>query len=143
MSTEIWLIQICAQDFTTNFPSEVPSSYSAVAIGVPAQWNLDELTADFKERHPTITTVGRLFIKGGVTISKIRIDFSSHEEVQKIMKNKRILLDDANTSSIAQHYSPPFGVLRCYTCQRYNDYIAANCPHKDNPTCLRCGQRHA
>jgi ribosomal protein RSM22 (predicted rRNA methylase) len=116
-------------------PSKVPPSYSIVATGVPAQWNLTEFEVDIKKQYPTIVKVERLLIKGGIPISKVRIDFSSDQEVNKIMKNKRLLLDDTNTSFAIQPYSPPFKVLRCFNCQQYNDHIAANCPHKNNPNC--------
>jgi hypothetical protein len=142
MDKKIWPVQIGGFEFTVIFPSKVPSSYSIVATGVPAQWNLTEFEADIKKQYPTIIKVERLFIKGGIPISKVRIDFSSNQEINKILKNKRLLLDDENTSFAIQPYSPPFRVLRCFNCQQYNDHIAANCPHKNNPICFRCGQNH-
>jgi hypothetical protein len=83
-----------------------------------------------------------MLVRGGTPISKVRIDFSSNEDVQKILKNKRLLLDEENTSYPVQQYYPPFKILRCYNCQVYNDHVAANCPRKDNPICFRCGQNH-
>ncbi|CAF3374466.1 unnamed protein product [Rotaria sp. Silwood2] len=142
MDKNIWPIQICSLDFSIDFPSKVPSCYSIVAIGVPTQWNLTEFQLDIKKQCPTIIKVERLYIRGGIPISKVRIGFSSNQEVNKIIKNKRLLLDDDNTSFVIQPYSPPLRILRCFNCQQYNDHIAANCPHKDNPICFRCGQNH-
>jgi hypothetical protein len=142
MDKNIWPKQICSIDFSVDFPSKVPSSYSIVVMGVPAQWGLTEFELDIKKQYPTIVKVERLYIKGGIPISKVRVDFSSNQEVNKIIKNKKLLLDDDNTSFVIQPYSPPLRILRCYNCQQYNDHIAANCPHKDNPICFRCGQNH-
>ena len=142
MERNLWPIQICALDYSINFPSKVPSAYSVVARGVPAQWNISELEADLRKIHPTIIKVERLFVQGGTPFSKIRIDFSSNAEVHKVLKEKRILLDDEYTAFAVQPYTPPFRVLRCYNCQQYNDHVAANCPHKDKPTCFRWGQNH-
>ncbi|CAF2988066.1 unnamed protein product [Rotaria sp. Silwood2] len=77
---------------------KIPSSYSIVAIRVSAQWNLTEFESDIKKKYPRIVKVERLYIKGGIPISKVRIDFSSNQEVNKIIRNKRLLLDNANTS---------------------------------------------
>ncbi|UJR19423.1 hypothetical protein I4U23_022553 [Adineta vaga] len=142
MNKQIWPIQICTLDYTITSPSKVPSSYSVVAIGVPVQWKLTEFEIDIKKLYPTIIKVERLYVKGGQPISKVRIDFSSNQEVKKIVENKRLLLDDENTSFAIQPYTPPVRILRCFNCQQYNDHISANCPHKDKPTCFRCGQNH-
>ena len=142
MEKKIWPTRICSRNVSIDLPSKVPSSYSIVALGFPAQWNITEFELDLKKQYPTIIKVERLYVKGGIPISKVRIDFSSNREVIKIMKDKRLLLDDDNTSFAVQPYSPPMKILRCYNCQQYNDHIAANCPHKDNPVCFRCGGNH-
>jgi len=139
MDKTIWPIQICSLDYEISFPSKVPTSYSIVAIGVPAQWKLEQFESDIKKQYPTIIKVERLYVKDRIPISKVRIDFSSNQEVKKIIQNKCLLLDDENTSFMIQPYSPPAKILRCFNCQQYNDHIAANCPHKDKPTCFRCG----
>ena len=84
----------------------------------------------------------RLYVRGGVPISKVRIDFSSNEEITQILRNKRMILDDENTSFMVQPYSPPIKIPRCFNCQMYSDHIASNCPQKDNPTCFRCAKNH-
>ncbi|CAF3948669.1 unnamed protein product [Rotaria sp. Silwood1] len=142
MDKNIWPKQICSLDFSLDLPSKVFSSYSIVALGVPAQWNLTKFELDIRKQYPTIIKVERLYIKGGIPISKVRIDFSSNQDVNKIIKNKKLLLDDDNMSFMIQPYSSPLRILRCFNCQQYNDHIAANCPHKDNPICFRCGQNH-
>jgi len=142
MIRNIWPTQICGYDYSIDLSSKVPSSYSLVVLGVPAQWSLTEFEDDIKKQYSTIIKVERLYVKGGVPISKVRIDFSSNQEVINILKSKRLLLDDENTSFAIQSYAPPIKVLRCFNCQQYNDHVAAQCPYKDNPICFRCGQNH-
>ncbi|CAF4873038.1 unnamed protein product [Rotaria socialis] len=142
MDKTIWPIQICSLDYEILFPSKVPTSYSIVAIGVPAQWKLEQFESDIKKQYPTIIKVERLYVKDRIPISKVRIDFSSNQEVKKIIQNKSLLLDDENTSFMIQPYSSPAKILRCSNCQQYNDHIAANCPRMDKPTCFRCDLNH-
>ena len=111
-------------------------------LNVPVQWNIEEIGNETKKQYATIVKVERLFVKGGKPISKVRIDFSSSEELKSILKNKSILLDDANTSFKIQPYIPPTKILRCYNCQQYNDHTAMNCPNKGKPICFRCGLNH-
>lgn len=84
----------------------------------------------------------RLFVRGGIPISKVRIDFSSNEEVKQILKNKKMIFEDENTSLVVQPYTPPIKVLRCFNYHVYNQHVAANCPQKDKPICFRCGNIH-
>ena len=142
MDRSIWPLQLCEIDYTIDFPSKVPPSYSIVVLGVPAQWDLGEFEDNIKKQYPTTIKVERLYARGGVPVSKIRIDFSSNEEVTLILKKKKLLIDEENTPFEILPYTPPIKILRCYNCQQYNDHIAANCPHKDNPVCFRCGQNH-
>ena len=143
LDKNIWPAKICDLEFFLNIPSKVPTAFSIVALGIPAQWDIHEFECDVKKQYPTILKVDRLFVKGGIPISKVRIDFSSNRELSNILKNKRILLDEENTSYSIQPYTPPMKILRCYNCQQYNEHVAANCPHKDAPVCFRCGQNHA
>lgn len=142
LNKSTWPSTISSFNYSIVFPSKVPSSYSIIAVGIPPQWNLTEFETDIKKQYPSIIKVERMLVRGGIPIAKVRIDFSSNNDVQKILKDKRLLLDDENTSFAVQQYSPPLKVLRCFNCQQYNDHIAANCPHKDKPTCFRCGQNH-
>jgi hypothetical protein len=142
MDRNTWPLKICDLDFVLNIPSKVPTSFSIVVLGIPAQWDTNDLGTEIKKQYSTILKVERLYIKGGIPISKVRIDFASNRELSGILKNKRILLDEENTSYPIQPYAPPMKILRCYNCQQYNDHVAANCPRKDTPVCFRCGQNH-
>lgn len=142
MNRDIWPIQLCAHDYTIDFPTKVPPSYSLVAVGIPAQWSLVEFEEDLRKQYTTIVKVERLFVRGGLPIPKVRIDFSSNQEVNKILKKKRLMIDEENTSFAVQPYTIPIKVLRCFNCQQYNDHVAAQCPFKDKPICFRCGQSH-
>ena len=143
LNKSLWPSNICSCNYILDIPVKVPSSYSLIVTGIPAQWDLTDFEADVKQQHPSIIKVERMLVRGGIPIAKVRIDFSSNDEVQKILKSKRLLLDDENTSFPVQQYYPPFKILRCYNCQQYNDHVAANCPRKDNPICFRCGQNHS
>jgi len=142
MDRAAWPVLLCEKDYSIDLPSKVPSSYSIVLLGVPTQWNLDNFATDIKKQYKTIIKVDRLYVRGGVPISKVRIDFSSNEEITQILRNKRMILDDENTSFMVQPYSPPIKIPRCFNCQMYSDHIASNCPQKDNPTCFRCAKNH-
>ena len=139
MDKSVWPSQICSIDVSIDFPNKVPPSHSLVATGIPTQWNLDKFAVDLKMKYPTIIKVERLRINGGIPISKVRIDFSSSKETNKIKKAKRLLIDDNNTAFAIQPYSPPPRILRCFNCQKYNDHVAAKCPQRNSPICFRCG----
>ncbi|CAF2034111.1 unnamed protein product [Rotaria magnacalcarata] len=142
MTKSIWPTMICDRNYVLDLPSKIPTSYSIVMLNVPVQWNIEELGNDIKNQYSTIVKVERFYVKGGKPISKVRINFSSSEELKSILKNKSILLDDANTSYKIEPYIPPTKILRCYNCQQYNDHTAINCPNKDKPICFRCGLNH-
>ena len=142
LDKKIWPSTICSLDYIMNMPSKVPTSYSLIATGVPAQWDLNDFEREVKKQHPSIIKVERMLIRGGVPIAKVRIDFSSKADMQSILKINRLLLDDENTCFSVQQYYPPFKILRCYNRQQYNDHVAANCPRKEDPVCFRCGENH-
>ncbi|CAF1241880.1 unnamed protein product [Adineta ricciae] len=142
LDKSIWPAKICSNNYKLIMPSKVPSSYSLIATGVPAQWDLAEFELDVKKKYKSITKVERMLVGGGRPIAKVRIDFSSKAELQTILKNKRILIDEENTSFQVLQYHPPVKILRCFNCQEYNSHIAADCPRKENPTCYRCAQNH-
>lgn len=142
MNENVWPESICEFEYTLTLPSRIPQSYSIIVLGVPVQWNLVNFEIDIKKQHPSIVKIERLFVRNGIPIPKVRIDFSSNDDIQRIIKNKKILVDDEHTSFKVQHYIPPIKVLRCFNCQQYEDHIASNCPFKNNPVCFRCGQNH-
>jgi hypothetical protein len=142
MSGNVWPPTVCNLNYILDAPSKTPAAYSIVVLHVPVQWSIDDLRNDIKKQYSTAANVERLFVRGGKPISKVRIDFSSNKELSAIIKSKRILFDEANTSFQIEPYVPPTKVLRCYNCQQYNDHTALNCPNKEKPVCFRCGQSH-
>jgi hypothetical protein len=142
LNRSTWPPKICNLDYDLDSPSKIPTSYSVVVLNVPAQWSIEDFENDIKKQYQTIVKVERLYVRGGKPISKVRIDFSSNKELAIIIKNKRMVLDDANTSFPIEPYTPPIRILRCYNCQQYNDHTALNCPNKDKPVCFKCGQNH-
>ena len=142
LNKNLWPQTICSCKYKLDIPTKVPTSYSLIATGIPAQWDLTDFELDVKKQYPSIIRVERMRVRGGTPIAKVRIDFSSNDVVQKLLKNKRLVLDDENTSFAVQQYHPPFKILRCYNCHQYNDHVASNCPDKENPICFRCSQNH-
>ncbi|CAF0895772.1 unnamed protein product [Adineta ricciae] len=142
MNRNVWPVTLCESDYTIELPTKVPSSYSIVALGIPTQWDISDFEIDLKKQYPSIVKIERLYVRNGIPMPKVRIDFSSNEDTQQILKNKKLLLDDEHTSFKVQPYVPPVKVLRCFNCQQYDDHVASNCPQKDNPVCFRCGQNH-
>jgi hypothetical protein len=137
-----WPAMMCNSKYKLNLPSKIPSSYSIVVRNVPTQWNPQTFGEELKQQYPTIVRVVRLFITGGRPLSKVRVDFSSFNELSAILKSKRLVLDDDNTAFAVEPYLPPTRILRCYNCQAYDDHVAAHCPNKESPICFRCGQHH-
>lgn len=123
-------------------PTKIPTTCSIIVVGIPPQWDLTEFERDVKTQYPTLLKVERIFVRNGIPISKVRIDFSSYEVVKEILKEKRLLLDGDNMAFQVLKYVPPVKVLRCFICQQYNSHTASNCPNKENPVCFRCGQHH-
>ncbi len=120
-----------------------PSSYSVVTLNVPTQSGAQSFCDELKLQYKTIVKSERLYVRGGRPIPKIHINFSSNKELSEILKSKRMLLDDHNTSYSIEPYVAPSRVLRCYICQKYDDHIVAHCPNKDKPICFKCGQQHS
>ncbi|CAF3106642.1 unnamed protein product [Rotaria sp. Silwood2] len=137
-----WPDKICDLEYTFEIPKRIPSSYSVVMLNIPTQWDIQYFCNELKVQYKTIIRCERLYVRGERPISKIRIDFSSNKELSDILKCKRMLLDDGNTSYPIEQYVPPLRVLRCYICQQYDDHVAARCPNKDKPICFKCGQQH-
>jgi hypothetical protein len=137
-----WPDTICDSEFTFDIPQKIPSSYSIVMLNIPTQWDVQSFCDELKVQYQTIIKSERLYVRGGRPISKIRIDFSSNKELSEILKCKRMLIDDGNTSYPIEPYVPPPRVLRCFVCQQFDDHIAAHCPNKDKPICFKCGQQH-
>ena len=102
MDKSVWPSQICSIDLSIDFPNKVLPSHSLVALGIPTQWNFDEFAVDLKMKYPTVIKVERLRINEGIPISKVRINFSSPKEINKIKKAKRLLIDDNNTAFAIQ-----------------------------------------
>ena len=93
---------------------------------------------DVKKQYTSIIKIERILVRDSVPITQVRIDFSSKADMQKILKNNRVLSDDENTSFSVQQYYPPFKILRCYNRHQYNGHVTTNCPCKDNPVCFKC-----
>ncbi len=69
-------------------------------LGIPTQWDVQSFCDELKSHYKTIIKSERLYIRGGRLIPKIRVDFSSSQELSMILKNKSMVLDDENRNKI-------------------------------------------
>ena len=142
LKKENWPKTINNLTYTFDLPNKTPASYSLVIQNVPPQWDAQSFGVELKRQYPSIIRTARLFRSGGIPLAKVRIDFSSHDVIADLLKAKRLLVDDSNIAYPIVPYVPPTKILRCYTCQAFDDHVSAYCPFKDDPICFRCSQHH-
>ena len=69
MDKNTWPSNVCNLDYPLNIPTRIPTVFSIVVMGIPAQWGILELESDIKKQYPTVLKVERLFAKGRVPTS--------------------------------------------------------------------------
>ncbi len=67
--------KIYSLDLITDFSSKV-SCYSIVAMGIDKRWNSTQFEKDLRKKYPSVVKIERLYVKVGIPISKVRIEFS-------------------------------------------------------------------
>ena len=88
------------------------------------------------QRYPSTVEVTRIF-RDGQPINRIRVDFRSNEDVQKILQCSHISIDSIRYPAVA--YKPLARIDRCFRCQQFG-HKAANCSNE--PKCYKCGENH-
>lgn len=142
LKKENWPKNINDKPYALELPNKTPASYSLIVRNIPPQWDAESFGEELKIQYPTIIRTVRLFRNGGIPLAKVRIDFSSHDVISKLLQAKRIVVDDSNLAFPIEPYVLPTKVLRCYNCQAFDDHVSAHCPFKDDPICFRCAQHH-
>ncbi|CAF1543773.1 unnamed protein product, partial [Adineta ricciae] len=77
-----------------ELPTKVPASYSIIALGIPTRWDISDFKINLRKQYPSIVKIERLYVRNGIPMPKVRIEFSSNEDTQQILKSKKLLLDD-------------------------------------------------
>ena len=93
-----WLTPICGLPFKVTLPSRIPTSYSILVNRVPREWHVDSVRPLITQRYLSIVQVARIF-RDGQPINRIRVDFRSNDDVQKILQCSQISIDAAAVSS--------------------------------------------
>ena len=131
-----WLTSICGLEFKATFPSRIPTSNSILVTRVPREWHVDSVRPLIAQRYPSTVQVARIF-RDGQPINRIRVDFRSNEDVQKILQCSRISIDSIRYPAVA--YTPLARIDRCFRCQQFG-HRAVNCSHESK--CYKCGENH-
>ena len=80
--------------------------------------------------------MARIF-RDGQPINRIRVDFRSNDDVQKILQCSHISIDCIRYPAVA--YQPLALIDRCFRCQQFG-HKAASCSNE--PKCYKCGGNH-
>ena len=131
-----WPNSICGLPFKVTLPSRIPTSYSILVNRVPREWHVDSVRPLIAQRYPSTIQVARIF-RDGQPINRIRVDFRSNEDVQKILQCSHISIDSIRYPAVA--YKPLARIDRCFRCQQFG-HKAVNCSHESK--CYKCGENH-
>ena len=131
-----WPTSICGLSFKVSLPSRIPTSYSILVNRVPREWHVDSIRPLITQRYLSTVQVARIF-RDGQPINRIRVDFRSNDDVQKILQCSHISIDSIRYPAVA--YKPLARIDRCFRCQQFG-HKAANCSNEAK--CYKCGDNH-
>ena len=131
-----WPTLICGLPFKVTLPSRTPTAYSVLVNRVPREWHVDSVRPLITQRYPSTVQVARIF-RDGQPINRIRVDFRSNEDVQKILQCSHISIDSIRYPAVA--YKPLARIDRCFRCQQCG-HKAINCSNESK--CYKCGEQH-
>ena len=131
-----WPTSICGLSFKVSLPSRIPTSYSILVNRVPREWHVDSIRPLIAQRYLSTVQVARIF-RDGQSINRIRVDFRSNDDVQKILQCSHISIDSIRYPAVA--YKPLARIDRCFRCQQYG-HKAAN--FSNEAKCYKCGDNH-
>ena len=98
-----WPNSICGLPFKVTLPSRVPTLYSILVNRVPREWHVDSVRLLIAQRYPSTAQAARIF-RDGQPINRIRVDFRSNEDIQKILQCSHISIDSIRYPAVA--YKP-------------------------------------
>ena len=109
-----WPHSICGLTFKVTLPNRIPTSYSVLVNRVPREWHVDSIRPLIAQRYMSTVQVARIF-RDGQPINRIRVDFRSNDDVQKIIQCSHISIDSIRYPAVA--YKPLARIDRCFRCQ--------------------------
>ena len=131
-----WPTLICGLPFKVTLPSRTLTAYSLLVNRVPREWHVDSVRPLIAQRYPSTVQVARIF-HDGQPINRIRVDFRSNEDVEKILQCSHMSIDSIRSPAVA--YKPLARIDRCFRCQQFS-HKAVNCSHESK--CYKCGENH-
>lgn len=136
LDSNSWPPSLCGLSFKVIYPSRTPTSYSVLVNRVPREWTVESIKPLIIQRYLSTTQVTRIF-RDGQPINRIRVDFRSHEDVQKILQCSYIAIDSIRYPAF--QYKPLTRIDRCFRCQQFG-HKATNCTNESK--CYKCGEHH-
>ena len=127
---------ICGLPFKVTLPSRIATSYYVMVNRVPREWHVDFMRPLITQRYLSTVQVARIF-QDGQPINRIRVDFRSNEDVQKILQCSHISVDSMRYPDVA--YKPLARIARCFRCQQFG-HKAASCSNESK--CYKCKENH-
>ena len=131
-----WPTSICGLAFKVSPPSRIPTSYSVMVNRVPREWHVDSIRPLIAHRYLSTVQVIRIF-RDGQPINRIRVDFRSNDDVQKILQCSHLSIDSIRYPAVP--YKPLVRIDRCFRCQQFG-HKAINCSNESK--CYKCGEQH-
>ena len=108
-----WPNSICGLPFKVTLPSQIPASYSILVNRFPRKGHVDSIRPLIAQRYLSTVHVARIF-RDGQPINRIRVDFRSNDDVQKILQCSHISIDSIRYPAVA--YKPFARIDRCFRC---------------------------
>ena len=121
--SSLWPHSICGLAFKVSLPSRIPTSYSVLVKRVPREWHVDSIRPLIAQRYLSTVQVARIF-RDGQPINRIRVNFRSNDDVQKLLQCSHISIDSIRYPAVA--YKPLARIDRCFRCQQFG-HKAAKC----------------
>ena len=131
-----WPHSIYGLTFKVTLPSRIPTSYSVLVNRVPREWHVDSIRPLIAQRYPSTVQLARIF-RDGQPINRIRVDFRSNDDVQKILQCSHMSINSIRYPAVA--YKPLARIDRCFRCQQFG-HKAASCSNESK--CYKCGENH-
>ena len=131
-----WPTSICGLPFKVTLPSRIPTSYSVMVNRVRREWHVDPIRPLITQQYLATIQVARIF-REGQPINRIRVDFRSNDDVQRILQCSHISIDSIRYPAVP--YKPLARIDRCFRCQQFG-HKAIHCSNESK--CYKCGENH-
>ena len=131
-----WPHSIYGLTFKVTLTSRIPTSYSVLVNRVPREWHVDSIRPLIAQRYPSTVQLARIF-RDGQPINRIRVDFRSNDDVQKILQCLHMSINSIRYPAVA--YKPLARIDRCFRCQQFG-HKAIDCSNESK--CYKCGENH-